>query len=86
MAASKIQEKFGFQVTSGERQGTFGPFDTREAAGKTAQALAATGVTVGDVEIVWTVSTARAMVAAANAKPAPEVVKPAPKARRARKS
>ena len=65
MSNIKKQEKFGFTVKGrGEHAGTYGPFDTREAATKTQKALVAGGLTVGAVEVLWTVSTARSIAAA----------------------
>jgi len=67
MSNSKIQkqEKFSFTVRGkSEHAGTYGPFDTREAAANTAKALKDGGLSVTDVQVLWTVSTARSIAVA----------------------
>ena len=59
----KSQEKYGFTVKDGRDQIPFGPFDTKDAASKTAKSLTESGLTVSDVHVIWTVSTARALAA-----------------------
>jgi hypothetical protein len=95
MSNIKKQEKFGFTVKGGEHSGFYGPFDTKEAANKTRSLLIAGGLTVSDVEVHWTVSTARSIaVAVAPKKEAPKAEAPkaetpkvpAPKRTRTRKA
>jgi len=65
MSEIKKQEKYSFKVGGrGDHAGVYGPFDTREAADKTAKALKAAGLTVSTVDVLWTVSTARSIAAA----------------------
>jgi hypothetical protein len=68
----------------------YGPFDTEEAAGKTADALLASGALIGaEIDVIWTCQTARTRIAQANQKaatPEPESIAPAkPKRSRAKK-
>jgi hypothetical protein len=56
------QEKYGFQASLNGESVDFAPFDTREAAGKTAEELKATGIDVSDVVVVHTVTTAHHLV------------------------
>ena len=68
MTEIRKQAKFRFDVpknkTNGDHAGTYGPFDTEDAANKTAKGLVAAGLTVGKVKTIWTVSTARSIAAA----------------------
>jgi hypothetical protein len=65
------QEKYGFTVKDGQQEVQFGPFDTEDAASKTAKALADSGLTVEKVKVIWTVSTARSLATVRRAKMAP---------------